>query len=156
MARLGNFSLLGFWFSLAFRAMSLVWHLEPCLPFGVQSHVFSLAFRAMSSFWRLEPCLQFGVQSHVFNFRYSQPLIYSSFRCSEPSSYVFSLAFRAIITCLQFGVQSHVYSFRRLEPPFSYAFRVIPPTGFQSHSLVVQNHSSQSWRSNPHFRRSKS
>ena len=60
----------------------LIWCLEPCFQFGIQSHhVF----------------LRFGVQSHHF----------SSVQCSEPPS-LSSSAFRVAILIL-FGVQSHCF-----------------------------------------------
>ena len=73
----------------AFRAPFTFKHLEPCLQFGVQSHVFSLAFRVTIHF-------QFSIQSnHLFLFWCSEPPFLSIWSL-EPLS-LNSLAFKAII-----------------------------------------------------------
>ena len=135
----------------------------PSLAFKVIAR--SQAFKAIVQLFKIvRPSL--GVQSHISGIQ-SYPLLVRhlepQFRLLEP----------------HFLVSRLEPQFRRLESPFSQLFRVIffhrhsEPQVFKvisqfsvqnhcsqlcikSHSLVVQNRSSQSWHLEPHFKHSKS
>ena len=131
-------------------------------PIGIQSHNFpSQAFRAIfSSFRCSKPFLSsvLGIQRHSsLPVSSAQSHYLSIVWRSESSSYVFSLAFRAMSLVL--GVQSHVFNLEfKVIIFFNLAFKAIVHThsGIQSHHLssfghsesfflshIIQSHSSQ-------------
>ena len=154
----------------AFRAISSSFrHSEPLSSvLSIQSHVFSLVFRAMSLVWHLEPssssvwrselCLYFGIQIHCpswhsvppssFSFGVQSRCAYSFRHLESPSSFIFGIqSCCAYSFChlespslFSFDIQSHyAYSFRHFEslPFLLLEFKVIFFL-----SLFIQSHSS--------------
>ena len=142
----------------AFRATLLI--------LGIQSHLAQFRRSEPSSLVRcLEPFLQFRHLKPSSLIRRSEPL------CSVPFSS--AQAFKAISLYQAFRATTLFHRhpdpfspFRHLEPPLSFigvqncrpSEPLLPLAvrarvlGIQNHSLVVQNCSSQSWHSQPHFK----
>ena len=109
-----------------------------CPHLGIQSHRSHSSVQSHRFFvvWRSRPWFQFNIQGHYIFFNLTFRVAFS-FWCSE-SSFVSSLAIRAIIPFLHFGVQNRCLSLVwRSEP--------------HVHSDVQSRYSFSVWRIEPLF-----